>query len=80
MKASRKVLLNLVASESEWWVINFARRRCIRCSSNESPSVSVVLYRADPLVLWNEKAQAPGSLYVRIHWHSCFCSGWGSTD
>ena len=28
--------------------------------------VFVVLYRADPLVPWNEKAQAPGSLVVRF--------------
>ena len=65
VKASRKVLLNLVASESKWWMIKFVRRRCVWSSLTESLDIVVVMGRADPLVLRNEKAQAPGSLVVR---------------
>ena len=64
VKASRKVLLNLVASESEWRSISFVRRWSVLRSSNESLGISTALYRADPPVPRNEKAQAPGSLVV----------------
>ena len=49
-------------------MICFVRRHYGWSSSNESLFIDVDMCRADPLVLLNEKAQAPGSFVVREHW------------